>query len=122
MKWMRILTKNWRQCTWVLKAKHERGFKGTVRTEGSLSKDKDRIPETHAMVDSTSNPDLTDQGEMEEMTEIAIDRIHKTSERELLFKIFQDVSDAVVEHATKLKQIAKTSKTASGEVRSKVST
>ena len=73
----------------------------------------DLIPETHAMVDFEGNPDLTDQGEMEEMTEIAIDRIHKTSERELLFKIFQDVSDAVVELATKSKQIAKTSKTAS---------
>ena len=58
------------------------------------------------MVDSESNPDSTDQGEMEEMKEITINHARKIPEGELL-KVFQDISDVTVERAIRLKQIAK---------------
>ena len=92
----------WRQCTWVLKAKHGRGFKGMVHIGDSLFKDRDPTPEIPAMVDSKSSLDMMDQGEMGKMTEVAIDHDCKILERELL-KVFQDVSDVTVELAIRLK-------------------
>ena len=79
-----------------------------VHIGDSLLKDRDLTPETHTMVDSESNLDMTDQRDMEEMTEIVINHARKTPERELLFKVFQDVSDVTVELTIRLKQIAKT--------------